>query len=227
MKCVAVSDIHMKDVVTPEADLLIVSGDMTFYGRQAEMDWYAGWLKRQPQKYKIWIAGNHELGVEENPNRAIQIAKLTQTIYLDDSGVEIEGLKIWGSPVTPFFRSWAFNRHRGKDIREHWNLVPIGLDLLITHGPPYGYLDETAEGDNVGCEDLLALLKEELPEPPQVVIFGHIHEGYGSAEIVREDGYTIKLFNASSCNKLYQAVNEPFVFELTARSHLQSSTKKP
>lgn len=218
MKCVAVSDIHLREVVTPDADLLIVAGDMTFRGEAEELAWYCDWLNRQPQKHKVWISGNHELGIESNPNLAIKLAEETGTTYLDDSGIEIEGLRIWGSPITPFFRNWAFNRQRGAEIRSHWKLIPEALDLLITHGPPYGYLDETQSGEHVGCEDLLCLLRDELTEPPQMVIFGHIHEGYGRDKIERLDGRCIELINASSCDKSYRPVNDPILFEMLPRS---------
>ncbi len=121
MKCVAVSDIHMRDVRTPSADLLIVSGDMTMKGTPEEMSWFGSWLDRQPAKHKVWIAGNHEMGIEETPDLAIRIAFETDSIYLNDSEVEIEGVRIWGSPITPAFYDWAFNRKRGSEIRQHYH----------------------------------------------------------------------------------------------------------
>ncbi len=101
MKCVAVSDIHMQNVKTPDADLLLVAGDMTMKGSKPELIWFEKWLLSQPQKHKVWIAGNHEKGIEQNPTWAPELAERTGTIYLEDSGVEIEGVSIWGSPITP------------------------------------------------------------------------------------------------------------------------------
>lgn len=213
MKVVAVSDIHMREVKTPEADLLLVAGDMTFRGDRFELDWFAQWLARQPQKRKVWIAGNHELGIEDNPQLAAKIAERTDSVYLEDSGVELDGISIWGSPITPWFHSWAFNRHRGKEIQVHWSLIPEGTDILMTHGPPFGYLDLSRDGEHVGCDDLLEALNR-LEHPPQVLVFGHIHAGYGEDEHVRVDGKRIKLINASSCDERYQAVNPPILFEI-------------
>lgn len=49
-------------------------------------------------------------------------------------------------------------------------------ECRITHGPPYGILDATVHGANVGCESLLA----HLPKlRPRLHVFGHIHEGHG------------------------------------------------
>lgn len=54
--------------------------------------------------------------------------------------VEIEGVRIFGSPYTPYFVGNAFQYplNREKII---WNCIPDKLDLLVTHGPPAGILD--------------------------------------------------------------------------------------
>jgi Icc-related predicted phosphoesterase len=218
LSCVAVSDFHMRDVITPNADLLLVGGDMTFKGENHELNWFRDWLLRQPQKQKIWIAGNHELGLEYMPERAASIAEETKSIYLNDSMTEIGGLKIWGSPVTPWFYDWAFNRRRGEEIREHWKLIPEGLDILITHGPPYGFGDKTHQGQNVGCEELLEVLLQTLVHPPRFHIFGHIHSGYGRTVMKRDDGKAIECINASICNEQYQMAHAPIQFDVSLKS---------
>jgi Icc-related predicted phosphoesterase len=162
MKCVAVSDIHMREVKTPDADLLLVAGDMTMTGSLPQMTWFENWLLKQPQKHKVWIAGNHEMGLEQNPLQAPRLAERTESIYLEDSGVDIDGISIWGSPVTPWFHDWAFNRQRGEEIRRHWQMIPEGTDILMVHGPPYGHLDYTIRGEHVGCNDLIEVLEYEL-----------------------------------------------------------------
>ncbi|MEY4540707.1 MAG: hypothetical protein RLZZ306_2464, partial [Bacteroidota bacterium] len=52
-----------------------------------------------PHRHKIVIAGNHDLYFEAVPSVANLL--ITNAIYLNDSGIEIEGLKIWGSPISP------------------------------------------------------------------------------------------------------------------------------
>jgi Icc-related predicted phosphoesterase len=214
MKCVAVSDIHLRDVQTPEADLLIVAGDMTMRGTAPELAWFESWLARQPQKHKVWIAGNHELGIENEPERASAIARNTGTIYLDDSATEIEGVRIWGSPITPWFFDWAYNRRRGAEIRQHWLAIPEGLDILITHGPPMGYVDLLMDGQHVGCEELLDVVAHKLTKPPRFHICGHLHHGYGRATLRRDDGKEVEVINASSCDEQYKAVNAPVLFDV-------------
>ncbi|HEY9712999.1 MAG TPA: metallophosphatase domain-containing protein, partial [Chroococcales cyanobacterium] len=198
----------------PHADLLLIAGDMTMRGTKNEMQWFADWLVRQPQKHKVWIAGNHELGIERDPQIAADIAEANGSIYLNDSGVDLDGIKIWGSPVTPWFHDWAFNRSRGEEIAEHWRKIPEGLDILLTHGPPYGILDLTMRDGNVGCEALLETVSQRLENPPRYHIFGHIHFAYGKQQLLRADGKTISMLNASICDELYREHNPPHLFEL-------------
>lgn len=85
-------------------------------------------------------------------------------VYLKDSLITIGGLKIWGSPITPWFFNWAFNRHRGDLIKRHWDLIPKDTDILITHGPMFRVLDKNSENQHVGCKDLFNKVKEIKPK---------------------------------------------------------------
>ncbi len=114
-----------------------------------------------------------------------RLALLTNAIYLNNTGCEIEGLKIWGSPVSPispkFGDDWAFNIERGPEIRRYWEQIPANVDILITHCPPFGILDKNGMGDNEGCKDLADLIENKIR--PRIHIFGHIHEAYGQVQI--------------------------------------------
>ena len=123
--------------------------------------------------------------------------------YLDDSGCEIEGIRFWGSPITPEFCNWAFMREP-RDIGRHWDAIPDDTDVLITHGPPHGILDQCP--DSVGCEQLLEAVKRV---GPKVHAFGHIHEGHG---ILEKDGTTF--VNASIMDGRYRPVNAPIGVEV-------------
>ena len=85
---------------------------------------------------------------------------------------EIDGVKFWGSPWQPAFYDWAFNVPRGRQLAEMWALIPDDTDVLITHTPPYGILDQVENGELVGCEDLREAL---LRVKPKLHVFGHIH----------------------------------------------------
>ena len=205
MKIIAVSDTHGQHhrLQLPAGDMLIHAGDISRNGKRGQVQDFMFWLRKQDFKYKIMIAGNHDYFFEREPEQEIRAMIPEDVIYLNDSGVEIEGIKIWGSPVQPWFYDWAFNRQRGEEIKKHWELIPEDTDILITHGPPMGILDKTLrDGSSVGCQDLMDVIKTIKP---QLHIFGHIHEAYG--ELHREGTHYI---NASVLNLRYELVNAPF-----------------
>jgi Icc-related predicted phosphoesterase len=212
MKIIAISDTHgqhhlLKNL--PAGDLLIHAGDVSSRGKEIEIQDFFYWLAKQDYKYKVLIAGNHDFFFEQAPKDQIQDMIPDDVIYLNDSGVEIEGIKIWGSPVQPWFHDWAFNRARGAKIQKHWDLIPSDTDILITHGPPMGILDVTIPANtHVGCQNLMNTI---LQSPPQVHIFGHIHEAYG---IEVHDG--VKYINASVLNLNYKLANPPIEFDFVA-----------
>jgi len=107
MKLVCMSDSHNShhEFVPPEGDILIHAGDLTMQGTVNEVIKALDWLKDQTKRYKyvIFIAGNHDFMFEKQPDRIQHMAKRRGLIYLNDSGTEIEGLKFWGSPITPWF----------------------------------------------------------------------------------------------------------------------------
>ncbi|MFN0204333.1 MAG: metallophosphatase domain-containing protein, partial [Bacteroidia bacterium] len=167
MKFVAISDTHGRhnSLVLPEGDVLLHAGDISRKGDKAEIREFMGWFKRQPFKYKVMIAGNHDFFFEKYSVYDVQAEIPDEVIYLNDSGCEIEGIRIWGSPIQPWFFDWAFNRKRGEEIRKHWALIPENTDILITHGPPYGILDKVVRDNSpVGCRDLLKKVQEIQPK---------------------------------------------------------------
>ena len=91
-------------------------------------------------------------------------------------------------------------------MAKKWSLIPTDTEVLITHGPPFGILDETPTGDRAGCEELRKKVEEIHP---RAHIFGHIHHFYGTAE-----KFGIKFVNASNCDESYAPVNAPIVFDL-------------
>ena len=209
MKFVTFSDSHCRhnSLRLPKGDVLICAGDISYRGKKEEVIDFLEWFKNQKHKHKLFIAGNHDFYFENA--KPTEIVKLIpdNIIYLKDSGVTIEGINIWGSPFTPWFFGWAFNRKRGKDIRKHWNLIPENTNLLITHGPVYGHLDQVINEEHVGCKDLLERVKEIKPK---VHVCGHVHESYGN---IKRGG--IQFINCSVLNELYELVHKPIVFEIS------------
>lgn len=175
-------------------------------GEEAEIINFLEWFRDQPFAYKILIAGNHDFYFEREPEEQINKIFPPGVIYLRDSGITINKLKIWGSPATPWFFDWAFNRHRGEPIKRHWDLIPADTDVLITHGPVYRTLDTNTKGGHVGCKDLFDTVHEIKPKAH---ICGHIHEAYGTVD---ESG--IRFINASVPDEKYELKNSPVVFDL-------------
>jgi Icc-related predicted phosphoesterase len=208
LKIVAISDTHClhKGVRLPKGDLLIHAGDISYKGKLQEVADFLAWFAKLPFAHKIFIAGNHDFFFEKEPDAVIQKLIPENVVYLNDSGITIEGIHIWGSPVTPWFFDWAFNRQRGPDINRHWKRIPPETDLLITHGPAFGILDVIVNGNHTGDKDLLKRIGEIKPKAH---VCGHIHESYGNMK----RGST-RHFNASLLNERYELVNSPVVFEL-------------
>lgn len=196
MKILALADVHNQEPILPESaigvpdlDMLVIAGDLTGVGTLQQMERFATWLRCQPARHKIIIAGNHDFCLEKTHERQEAETMLggNGIIYLRDQAVEIEGLKIYGTPWQPWFHDWAFNLERGPEIARKWELIPEGLDLLITHGPPQGYGDGVPRRikgqmmiDRVGCADLLAAIKVKKP---RYTVFGHIHEDPGQWQV--------------------------------------------
>lgn len=161
-------------LTVPDGDVLIHAGDLTERGTRQSVAEVAGFLRALPHRHKIVIAGNHDFLFQEEPGLARALMKgLT---YLQDEEVTIDGLRIWGSPWQPWFHDWAFNLHRGPAIAAKWQLIPSGIDVLVTHGPPAGSGDLCFDGRRVGCDDLLRHVDRVAP---RVHLFGHIHEDRG------------------------------------------------
>ncbi len=208
MKFVAISDTHSRhyNIKLPKGDVLLHAGDISYKGKRAEIIDFLNWFCRQNFKHKIFIAGNHDFYLEKETPAEIEKMIPPGITYLIDSGVSINGVYIWGSPYTPWFYNWAFNRHRGAPISKHWSLIPDNTDVLLTHGPMYGILDSVINGQHVGCKDLLKRVQEVKPK---VHVCGHIHEASG---MHKQNGITC--INASVLNEAYELSHRPFVFEL-------------
>lgn len=209
MRIVCISDthgqLHKLPARIPDGDVLIVAGDICLGGTDVELQLFDEYLENLPHRHKLLVAGNHDWPLQEADSH--QFFKLLESvIYLEDSGIEIDGLKFWGSPWQPEFCNWAFNLPRGRQLAEVWAQIPDDTDVLITHSPPYGILDRIDTGEHVGCEDLETALERVKPK---LHIFGHIHEDYGMLTI---NGTTF--VNASICDGRYQPINVPIVIDL-------------
>lgn len=223
MRIVHVSDSHRKlDQITIEpCDILIHTGDddINFVKDAVKLN---RWFKNQSARLKIFCPGNHDWLFQKDYN--IGVASLDEATVLIDKQIEFEGLKIYGTPYQPAFCDWAFNLPRdGKELQAKWDLVPNNIDILLTHTPPFGILDYIPDQNkSVGCKLLLESLKRIKPK---YHLFGHIHEGYGTAtgywdtkqtpkyDLTTYEKKTIFL-NSAILDGDYQLANKPQVFEI-------------
>jgi Icc-related predicted phosphoesterase len=209
MKIVAMSDMHGELPETPECDLLLLAGDLTpvrDHSLSFQADWlnceFRTWLKRQPARKIVGIAGNHDFIFEQAPDLVPTDLNWT---YLQDSGIEWEGFRIWGTPWQPWFFDWAFNAGP-EALKRRWALIPEATDILVVHGPPYGYGDGVPERNGIrrcGCPHLLERIREIRP---RLVVYGHIHEGRGEWQL----GSTL-LANVTVVDANYQRCFPPWV----------------
>ena len=214
MKISIISDPHNKynKLSLPGGDVIICAGDMSSRGYDHEIDNFCKWFDKQDYAHKIFIAGNHDFYFENKPKEAAELMKSYENLnYLQDDMYLIgddyaESIKVWGSPWQPRFYNWAFNVDRGEALKAKWDLIPSGIDILITHGPPFGILDKViGRSENLGCEELIKKIKEIKPK---IHVFGHIHSGYGYFF----DGDT-HYINASVLDERYDQNYQPLSIE--------------
>ncbi len=216
MKLVIVSDTHNKHhkLVLPEGDVFIHCGDSTIMGTLKETAAFANWFRSLDYKYKIVIAGNHDYLFQDHNSLARSMFDHDNCYYLEDSGLEIEGMLFWGSPWVSPIGKWAFClEEKLRDLK--WNNIPSVTEVLITHTPPRDILDwiwlaspprSEVDKEHLGCARLKSRFASLVPS---IHCFGHIHEAYG---IDKHQDTTF--INASSCNEEYELVNKPIEIEI-------------
>jgi hypothetical protein len=150
VRLVLLSDTHgqHRTLHVPDGDVLIHAGDFTMLNRSREsVRDFNRWLLTLPHARKIVIPGNHDFKFADPKWRRL----ISAATFLLNEGAEVDGLRIWGSPLTPSnFES--FGATSEADCGRIFGGISAGTDLVITHGPPLGILDVAGSGDwNHGC----------------------------------------------------------------------------
>ena len=206
MNITVISDTHNKHeyLDIPLSDVIIHCGDFSSGGEISTFK-FLNWFKTLKNPYKILVAGNHDEYVEKKGKFWFtEYCKNIGIIYLQDSSVIIDGIKIYGSPYSNTFGNWSFMKHEST-IKDIWDLIEEDSDIVITHGPAYGILDLVNQDilePNVGSQSL----SEKLKTLPKIKyhLFGHIHEAYGLVK----NKYTS--INASIFNYYNGQLNAPY-----------------
>lgn len=214
MRLCLISDTHEQHdkIIIPKCDVLIHAGDMTGRGAIGKLEAFSDWIARLIADgtvgEAVYIAGNHDLSLEDSPDTSEAVLKAGK--YLNESWVyvgpdAVNTLAVYGLPHQLKFNDWAFNVEE-EDLERLLSYIPEKMDILVTHGTPYGVLDENHVGHKCGSKALLSWIKEYKP---RVVVCGHIHEGYGIAMV---DNTLV--VNASTCTGDYKPTNQPIVLDL-------------
>jgi len=209
LRLILISDTHQlhREVEVPDGDVLIHAGDFTMFSESLEaVADFNDWLGGLPHRHKIVVPGNHEFFLEADPSERSLLSNATLLI---NEGVEIEGLRIWGTPVNPLYGG-AFGLSSAKDRKRLYAEIPQNTDVVISHGPPYGILDTApVSGLHQGCRELLDAVTQIRPK---LHVFGHIHDAYG----VFQTEHTI-FINAARLGLHDAADKPPFVLQITGR----------
>lgn len=210
---ICISDLHGKlPKAIPACDVLVIAGDIcpSFHGSinlniELQMRWlrwdFTEWLKKQPVGRTVACWGNHDWIGYREPALAADMP----WDMLTDQAVTIDGLKFYGSPWSLPFFDWAFMRTE-EELAAKYAAIPDDTDVLISHGPPYGYGDLAIEKGNVVSVGSPALTARINEIKPVLTVFGHIHGGAGAYWA----GDKQLLINASLLNENYEMVNTPY-----------------
>ncbi len=217
----ATSDLHGSLPKIPDCDLLLIGGDLCGpFDPNSQYNWLGTW-------FRLWVTdlvdrgikvigveGNHGILAGRAPEYFKRVSDTIPWTYLEDSSTRVEAdgeyyirnIDIWGTPSSlPFGTGWAFNVSE-KDLEEKYKSIPEYTDIIISHGPPYGYGDDTFDGQHVGSKALLQTIERIKPK---LVCTGHLHFGYGVYNI----GDTI-VVNAAHMDDDYRPVNKPILVEI-------------
>lgn len=213
MRVICCADTHLATPDLPKGDLLVIAGDLTYQGSAQEYLMVKEWFKKIKYDFPLGIyycSGNHDF------NPILGKSLLLEATNANDRTYTFQGSKkIHFCPWVPTYGSWAFMKSE-KELEEVYAGIPDGLDLLVTHGPPYGILDQNRRGDLCGSKALLARL-ETMKASPKHHVMGHIHKHYDGVKHINHgvvEKFGTKFYNVSIMNEDYAPVNKPLVLEI-------------
>jgi Icc-related predicted phosphoesterase len=179
MRIAGLTDLHgrivnFSRVLLYKPDMVIVSGDITHFGRDLRIIDYLKYLKEKENVQVLTVPGNCDNG--ESINKLNEL-----NINIDGKCVEINNIKfigIGGSNPTPFNTP---NEYTEEELYTKFKNAVKGIKkedlinnfILISHAPPKNTMADRVGEDNVGSESVRKIIEEYSPS---LVICGHIHE---------------------------------------------------
>lgn len=237
--CIHISDLHETDMYQVVKDfieeypvkqkwhLLFITGDLTYKGQFSSMMEMRAYmdliLSEELVEDIVFIPGNHDLSFEKEHAGHRNVMGLFENQkhihFLMHEAKEVQGIKIFGSPWTPWFYDWAFNYYNPEypiqsdhlpKGKEFWKDIPEDTQVLLTHGPARNIRDIVLRGNkHVGCEDLQNKIIELDKKSLRFHLFGHIHETYGRTRVGN-----VTFLNSSIMDVYYRPLNKPQDFTL-------------
>lgn len=195
---------HKLLTIPENIDIVVFSGDCSNprdpYNNEPEVRNFIQWFKSLPIEHKIFVAGNHDTSIEKGLIKKIDFAGYN-IHYLENDYIDIDGIKIFGSPYTPTYGlGWAFNKRRDK-LDKLWSMVDNDVDIFVVHGPPKTILDLSYSREGIleycGCNALKRHILGRIK--PKFCLFGHIHnnEDIINAGVLKLSDYPTTFSNGS------------------------------
>lgn len=208
MKFVAISDTHgrhrqIKNL--PSGTVLLHGGDVCNRGDADQAQDFLDWFASLDYQFKIFISGNHDFELDSGecviPDRLSDGSPFPDNmIHLVDQSFELGNIKIWGAAT-------AAKDGLKSEPPQLWSSVPSDTNILMTHYPPHGILDQNWAGKHCGLRGLKQMVSKLAP---RVHLFGDIHASYGEKKLGDTQYYNGSLYKARTDT----IVNQPFLFEL-------------
>ena len=145
---------HRALLVPTDVAIVICAGDAVEDNlRGGEYDDFIDWFSGLSAKWKIFVPGNHELSFELDQAEEIEKAmKAKGILVLQNATIDCDGVVVGSISGN--------NLLADEDI-------PTNIDVLVTHYPPYGILDE-----GLGSPEILNFV---MKSKPAYHLFGHVH----------------------------------------------------
>lgn len=209
MRIVGVTDLHgryhhLNKILLYKPDVLVVSGDITHFGRDLKVIDYLKYLKENEGIKIFAVPGNCDtLEVIDRINE--------MGINLDGRCVNVGGIYyigIGGSNRTPFNTPNEYSEEELyfrfiNTVKKIDNNIK-GKFILISHAPPLNTMADRTTDSNVGSASIRRIVEEYSPV---LVACGHIHEGrcidkIGSTYIVNPSPRSFFICDISTRDKI-------------------------
>lgn len=230
----ATSDIHgclegIQEVChTRNVDVLVIAGDIEpadiFTSKPYWFEHKFFPLMRKLKCEVVAIPGNHDFYLSSHyASIACNEKKnIPENFHLlIDEEITINGIRFYGTPWVPLIDGrWCFEG-TDADIADYFSLIPDGVDVLVTHSPPFlshKAIDQSCDFSpehrrHFGSKSLNEAIKSKSPS---IVLCGHIHSGIHShVEIMSKRDKPVHIWNVSRVNEEYRIAYKIKILELT------------